>query len=97
MNRSNLTILERNTLDGFQLESTQELYLRGAQKDELKAFRMACEWEDKIYPLLFGSGLVSNAIDIQPKNEHTRDLNVVYDELLRFFMDRLFYMDFPKN
>lgn len=49
---SNLTILERNTVAGFEHDDTQELYLRGTQKDELKAFKCACEWQDSLRPFM---------------------------------------------
>jgi hypothetical protein len=49
---SNLTILEQNTLLGFEHDDTQLLYLRGSQINELKAFKMACEWQDYLRQIM---------------------------------------------
>lgn len=43
--RGNLPTLWANTCLGLS-EAGQEIYLRGAARDELKAFRMACVWDD---------------------------------------------------
>lgn len=48
---TNLSILAQNTCAGLSDEA-QELYLRGAGRNELKAFWMACEWDDAISPKL---------------------------------------------
>lgn len=50
--RSNLTILEQNTLLALEHDDTQELYLKGAQKNELAAFNMALEWQEMLRPFL---------------------------------------------
>lgn len=50
--RSNLTILEQNTLLGFEHDDTQDLYLRGAQRDEIKALKCASEWQHMLRPFL---------------------------------------------
>ena len=42
---TNLSILAQNTCAGLSDEA-QALYLRGAGRNELKAFWMACEWDD---------------------------------------------------
>lgn len=51
MMASNLTTLQRNTIEGLT-EDAAAIYLRGADRDEVKAFRMACEWQDQIEPFL---------------------------------------------
>lgn len=40
---TNLSTLQRNTLLGLS-EEAEELYLRGCERDELRAFFMADEW-----------------------------------------------------
>jgi hypothetical protein len=65
---SNYTILERNTLDGFEHEDTKALYLRGSQKNEGRAFDMAWKWEHRLRPFFTGSRpYLENIVD-QIKN-----------------------------
>ena len=47
----NLPILWQNTCLGLS-DDAQVIYLRGAPRDELKAFKMACEWDDALRPVL---------------------------------------------
>lgn len=44
---TNLSTLARNTCAGLS-EEAQALYLRGAGRNELKAFWTACEWDDML-------------------------------------------------
>lgn len=48
---TNLSNLERNTLDGLSDEAGT-LYLRGCGRCESAAFRMACLWDDRVAPFL---------------------------------------------
>lgn len=48
---TNLSVLERNTLQGLS-EEAGGIYLRGSSRNEALAFRMACEWQDCIEPFL---------------------------------------------
>lgn len=84
---SNLTILARNTLLGLS-EEAGVLYMRGSGRDEFKAFRMACEWDDRIEPSL--SVIVASAVRVQPlAGDHTGR------EVLEFIRERHFRRYFP--
>lgn len=83
--RSNLTILELNTLMGFEHEDTQELYLRGAQKDELKAFDMANKWEKTFRPFF----KIVRCFGLYPEK--------AVDEVTDFACERHFRIYFPNN
>lgn len=48
---SNMPVLWRNTVDGLT-DGAAALYLRGVARDERKAFRMACRWQDNLEPIL---------------------------------------------
>lgn len=83
--RSNLTILEQNTLLAFEHEDSQALYLRGSQNNELMAFKMAREWEEYLRPFMHmvkGFGLYPDK---------------AVDEITEFMKERQFRRYFPGN
>lgn len=84
---SNLTILHRNTIHGMT-EEAGALYLRGAARDERKAFRAACEWQDRLEPFL--SPMVGAAVRGQPlAGDRTAR------EVMEFIRERHFRRYFP--
>ncbi len=83
--KSNYSILEKNTMDGFEHEDTKKLYLRGAARDELKAFKMAGEWETHLGPFLYfikGLGLYQEKAT---------------EEVIEFIKERHFRCYFPNQ
>lgn len=84
---TNLTMLQRNTLHGMT-EEAGALYMRGVERDEAKAFRAACEWQDKLEPLL--SSMVNAAVRGQPLASGR-----TAREVLEFIRERHFRRYFP--
>ena len=89
----NYTILEKNTIDGFAREDTKELYLRGAQKDELRAFKMACEWEGVLRPFL--CVVADAAASVYGDQLWWRPEAV--DEAIEYIRNRQFFRYFPNQ
>lgn len=90
---SNLTVLEQNTLSGFEYEDTQELYLRGAQRDEIKAFLMADQWEKYLRNL---KGIILFDTSLQKGNPHiTKTPQETADEVMDFIKERHYRSYFP--
>lgn len=93
--RSNLTILEENALMGFEHDDTQELYLRGAQKDERKAFKMACEWQNYLRGI---RPMIEFAANQHKDNPHAvNSPEKVTDEVMNFMKERQFRRYFPNQ
>jgi hypothetical protein len=94
---SNYTILEQNTLAGFEHDDTKELYLRGAARDEQRAFLMAGTWERQLRPFLgVAVQLAAKVVhDQQPENPHLRPCDQVAEEVLTFIRERHFRSHFP--
>jgi hypothetical protein len=93
--RSNLTILEQNTLAGFEHDDTQELYLRGAQKNEMKAFKMAYEWQDYLRAI---RPMVEFAANQHKDNPHiVNSPEKVTEDVMNFIKERQFRRYFPNQ
>ncbi len=93
--RSNLTILELNTLLGFEHDDTQELYLRGAQKDERKAFKMACEWQDYLRNVRSIVEIAANQSKDNPQAVSSPEQ--VTGDAMNFLKERQFRRYFPNQ
>ena len=92
---SNYTILELNTMAGFEFNDTKELYLRGSQKDELKAFWMAHKWERYLRNI---GGLIEFAASQHCGNPHVnKPAKGITDEVLEFIKNRHYYSYFPQQ
>lgn len=92
---SNIPKLWDNTLLGLT-EEAGKLYLRGAARDELKAFRMACLWQEKLEDLL--PILVKKAADIafdDPAINPVLTKEDTIDKLVSFMRERHFRKFFP--
>lgn len=92
---SNLTILEQNTLLAFEHEDTQALYLRGAQKNEVKALYCALEWQDYLRGL---KPIVAFAAEQHKDNPNiTKTPEAVTEEVMDFIRERQFRRYFPNH
>lgn len=83
---SNLSIFEQNVLAGIATEEGKELFLRGKDRDPLKAEKCAWEW-DKVY------GVVS---EIRPFLEAAYFIKAVC-EVMEFMKERQFRRHFPQG
>lgn len=91
---TNLSIFARNTLAGLTDEAGA-LYLRGADRDEGRAFRCACEWQDRLEPML--SPLSARAADIlaEQRPHLTEGATRAKREVVEFIRERQFRRYFP--
>ena len=92
---SNIPKLWDNTLLGLT-EEAGKLYLRGAARDELKAFRMACQWQETfedLFPVMIrkAADICSNDPAIQPKLSKEETVSNV----IAFMRERHFRRYFP--
>jgi hypothetical protein len=77
-------------------EDAGKLYLRGASRDELKAFRMACIWQEKFENLV--PILVKKAGDIifdDPAIQPILTKEDTTNQLIAFMRERHFRKFFP--
>lgn len=87
---ANLSILARNTCAGLSDEA-QALYLRGSGRNELKAFLMACKWDDVLSgPIRFMCDAASNVLTDQMPN-----LPNTAHEVYEFIRERHYRTYFP--
>lgn len=92
---SNHTILELNTLAGFEHDDTKALYLRGSQINEIKAFFMAHKWENYLRDL---KSIVAFAASLHKDNPHiVKSPEDVTEEVMNFMKERHFRSYFPQN
>jgi len=92
---SNIPKLWDNTLLGLT-EEAGKLYLRGAARDELKAFRMACQWQEKLEDLF--PVLVRKTADIccdDPAIQLKRTKEDTINQVVAFMRERHFRRFFP--
>ena len=92
---SNIPKLWDNTLLGLT-EEAGKLYLRGAARDELKAFRMACQWQERfedLFPVLVRktADICCDDPAIQPKRTKEDTIN----QVVAFMRERHFRRFFP--
>jgi hypothetical protein len=80
----NMPILWRNTLAGMS-EEAGALYLRGAARNEMQAFDMACRYERRIKPFL------DKLDDYPPFAEKAQ----TWREVRAFIAERHFRQAFP--
>jgi hypothetical protein len=89
---SNLSIFAQNTCAGLSDEA-QALYLRGAGRDEQKAFWMACKWDDVLSgPIMFMCQAAADGFahpDLEPK------LPTNPDDVYDFIKERHYRAAFP--
>lgn len=91
---SNLPVLALNTLPGLS-EEAGALYLRGADRHELKAFRCACCWDDHIAPVLETLAPFAAAVLAGQKPELTGQAEAASHEVVAFLRERHFRSFFP--
>lgn len=92
---SNLPILWQNTCLGLT-DGAQVIYLRGAARDERKALRMACQWQDIMEPMLVRA--VAKAAEIVTSSREIQSVTTpaaLAAEVLEFIRERHFRKFFP--
>lgn len=93
--RSNLTILEQNTLLAFEHDDTKALYLRSAQKNEIKAFYCALEWEKHLRGI---KDIIKFAANQHNDNPHVvKTPEEITEEMMDFMRERQFRRYFPNQ
>lgn len=92
---SNIPKLWDNTLLGLT-EEAGKLYLRGAARDELKAFRMACQWQERLENLI--PRMARKSVEIcfdDPAIQSEMTKEDVMNQVVAFMRERHFRRFFP--
>lgn len=94
---SNYSIFEQNMLLSLEHEDSQALYLRAKHKDEPRAYAMAMTWDRYLGHGRGQDGGFPGIYWLVNKHHELFHGADVGDEVIQFFRERYFYMEFPKN
>jgi len=93
---SNYTILQRNTLDGFEHDDTKALYLRGCHINEIKALYMADQWEKYLRGFKCIVEFAASQHEDNPHSIYTKKEDLTED-VMNYLKERHYRSYFPQN